>query len=122
MTAASTQSFTHSFYGPVLDELERTQFEQALHVEGLDQEIALLRLRLREVLTDRPVDTKLLHAGLRLLMQALLARRRLSPTQAEHLSSAAIEVIEAFGASLLDPDGSDDRDRDEQVEAGQSDE
>ncbi|MEE8421306.1 MAG: hypothetical protein V3S31_00865 [Dehalococcoidia bacterium] len=118
MTAPSTELF----YEPVLDELERPQFEQALHVEGLDEEIALLRLRLREALIDRPDDTKLLHAGLRLLVQALLAQRRLSPTQAEHLSGAAIEVIEAFGASLLDPDGGDDSDRDERVEAGNSDE
>jgi type VI protein secretion system component VasF len=104
VTAASA---TEAFCEPVLDELDRPQFERALHVDGLDQEIAQLRLRLREGLRNRPDDTKLLHAGLRLLVQALLAQRRLSPTQAEHLSDAAIEVIEAFGASLIEA-GSDE--------------
>jgi hypothetical protein len=108
VTAASSPSSAQAFYEPVLDELDRSQFEQALHVEGLDQEIALLRLRLREVLSDRPVDTRLLHAGLRLLVQALLAQRRLSPTQAEHLSATAIEVIQAFGASLIEAGGDEE--------------
>jgi hypothetical protein len=42
------------FYGPALGETRSLMLEEAGGVEGLDQEIALLRLRLRDLIRDYP--------------------------------------------------------------------
>lgn len=89
-----------SFYGSALDAAGRNDLAAALAVEGLDEEVALLRLRLRESLEQHPEDIDLLHRGVRLLVQSLLAQHRLSPRQAEHLGEAVANVIEEFGAAL----------------------
>jgi len=43
-----------AFYGPALGETRSLILEEAGGVEGLDQEIALLRLRLRDLIRDHP--------------------------------------------------------------------
>ena len=91
-----------SFYDSVLEAADRHDFHVAREVEGLDEEVALLRLQLRRALADRDgdVDPKVLHSGVRLLVQALLAQHRLSPRQAEHLGDAVANVLEEFGEVL----------------------
>ncbi|MFA5400941.1 MAG: hypothetical protein WC169_08455 [Dehalococcoidia bacterium] len=42
------------FYGPALGEARSLMLEEAGGVEGLDQEIALLRLKLRDLIRDYP--------------------------------------------------------------------
>ena len=91
-----------SFYDSVLEAADRHDFHVAREVEGLDEEVALLRLQLRRALADRDgdVDPKVLQSGVRLLVQALLAQHRLSPRQAEHLGDAVANVLEEFGEVL----------------------
>ena len=91
-----------SFYASALSEAERPQLREARGVEGLDEEVALLRLRLREALGNHPDDFRLMQNGVRLLVQALLARHRLSPKQADNLSEAAVNLLEEFGEVLRD--------------------
>ena len=91
-----------SFYDSVLEAADRHDFHVAREVEGLDEEVALLRLQLRRALADRDgdIDPKVLQSGVRLLVQALLAQHRLSPRQAEHLGDAVANVLEEFGEVL----------------------
>ena len=91
-----------SFYDSVLEAADRHDFHVAREVEGLDEEVALLRLQLRRALADRDgdIDPKVLQGGVRLLVQALLAQHRLSPRQAEHLGDAVANVLEEFGEIL----------------------
>lgn len=51
---------THGFYSPVLDETEQRRYDQAVEVEGLDHEIALLRVKLMSVLEKDPENIKLI--------------------------------------------------------------
>lgn len=88
------------FYEHALSEAERQSLAAARAVEGLDEEIALLRVRLREALVDHPGDARLLQTGARLLIQALLAQHRLSPRQADHLGEAVAHVLDEFGEAL----------------------
>ena len=46
------------FYEEALTQAERADFPVALDVEGVDQEIAVLRLRLRTALKNRPEDLR----------------------------------------------------------------
>ena len=91
-----------SFYDSVLEAADRHDFHVAREVEGLDDEVALLRMQLRRALADHDgdVDPKVLQSGVRLLVQALLAQHRLSPKQADHLGEAVANVLEEFGEVL----------------------
>jgi hypothetical protein len=44
----------HGFYSQVLDEAEKLQLEQARVIEGIDEEIAILRVKLRELIEKQP--------------------------------------------------------------------
>ena len=50
----------HGFYSPVLDETERLDFEQAREVDGLDDEIALLRVKIKSLVQRDSQNTKLI--------------------------------------------------------------
>jgi len=43
-----------SFYSQSLGESEKRELEEASNIEGIDQEIALLRLKLRQLLQQQP--------------------------------------------------------------------
>jgi|GEM_PF-1653897 len=92
------------FYSARLDPAERVLFEQALRLEGLDQEIALLRLRIRRDLDD----PKELMRGIDLLVKALRARYRLGPDQSDRLYRAIVEVLQGLGEGLDDTAGAPD--------------
>ena len=89
-----------NFYGSALDKAGDEALAVARQIEGLDDEVALLRLQLRQALEGTDLDPKLLQGGVRLLVQALLAQHRLSPQQAEHLGEAVANVLEEFGEVL----------------------
>ena len=44
----------HGFYSQVLDESEKLQLAQAREIEGIDEEIAILRLKLRNLIDKQP--------------------------------------------------------------------
>ncbi|MBN1367938.1 MAG: hypothetical protein JW967_08430 [Dehalococcoidales bacterium] len=50
----------HGFYSDLLDETQQADFLQALQVEGLDIEIALLRVKLKSVIRNDPDNIKLI--------------------------------------------------------------
>ena len=66
----------------------------ALEVEGVDQEIAVLRLRLRTALKERPDDLQLMLRGVVMLVQALAAKYRLPKADQEAIADAVISEIE----------------------------
>ncbi len=95
-----------SFYASALTELERSLLPEARKVEGLDEEIALLRVRLSRLLTEEPENTKLLLEGVRLLVGAVAARYRLSKKAEGDLYQNILGVLRGIGGALL-PEGFD---------------
>ncbi len=95
------------FYAGVFDSADRRELlGAAAGVEGLESEIAVLRLLLRKELSKHDgTDFKLLQSGIRLLIQALLAQHRLTPQQAENLGDSMVAFLEQFGGALLASDG-----------------
>ncbi|HLB28810.1 MAG TPA: hypothetical protein VJM69_01620 [Dehalococcoidia bacterium] len=93
-----------SFYAEALSEAERLELEEALGVEGLDQEIALLRLKLKRALEEEPENLALMVKGLELLVRAVSARYRLSQEDQEGLVEGLRAVLEDVGAKLY-PEG-----------------
>jgi hypothetical protein len=95
---------TRSFYESALDEADRAGLADAREVEGIGEEVALLRLQLRRQLAEEQPDPRLVQAGVRLLVQSLLAERRLSPQQADEVGEALAALLEEFGELLHEPD------------------
>ena len=50
----------HGFYSRVLDEAEQLDFELATGVEGIDSEIALLKVKIKFILKNNPKNIKLI--------------------------------------------------------------
>jgi hypothetical protein len=91
MSAATAR---RSFYEAVLTEAEREDLADAREIEGLADEIAILRLRLREALGEHPEDGQLVERVVRLLIQSLLADHRVSSREARGLTEAVTNTFE----------------------------
>ena len=89
------------FYARALDAAEQIQLEEAAEVEGLDQEIAVLRMKLREALSGRPEDLPLMLRGVELLVKAVSARYRLSPKSEQDLAASIGNVVRGVGGQLM---------------------
>jgi len=83
------------FYEEVLTRTERHDFRVALDVEGVDQEIAMLRLRLRAAMKEHPEDLQLMLRGVVMLVQALAAKYRLPKADQEALTAAVTSELES---------------------------
>ncbi len=98
---ASRSKLAREFYAGALDAAERIELDAASEVEGLDEEIALLRMKLREALGKRPDDLALMLRGIDLLVKAVSARYRLSPEAGEDLSENIANVVRSVGGLLM---------------------
>lgn len=88
------------FYAQVLSEAEALRLPQAEEVEGLDEEIALLRVKLASLLEAQPQNLSLLLKGVEMLVRATAARYRLSQKAGDDLYQGVIGVLEGVGRAL----------------------
>ena len=94
-----------NFYGRALDQAERLDLEEAQEIEGLDDEIALMRVRLKRAVEKHPEDVQLLVKGLDILVRAVGARYRLSPKSRRDLAENLAAALNSLGDQLLPPEG-----------------
>ena len=85
----------HGFYSKVLDEVEQLDFELASGVEGIDDEIALLRVKIKSILSNDPEN-------IRLIMQMANALERLIRTRYNITKDQRKGLKEAIGNVLRD--------------------
>ena len=95
------RNLARDFYGSALDAAERIELEAASEVGGLDEEIAVLRMKLREVLSAHPEDLQLMMRGVELLVKAVSARHRLSKEAEENLTDSIAGVVRGVGGLLM---------------------
>ena len=93
-----------NFYGQALDQAERLDLERAQEIEGLDDEIALVRVRLKRAVEQHPEDVQLLVKGLDILVRAVGARYRLSPKSRRDLADNLAAALNSLGDQLLPPE------------------
>ena len=74
---------------------------EAAEVIGVDQELALLRVKLREHLQERPQDYELLLKGIRLIVQAVAAQYRMSPARADELAGTLADTVRLVGGQFF---------------------
>jgi hypothetical protein len=83
------------FYAAVLSAAEAIDLPAALKLQGIDQEIATLRLRLRKLLMERPEEMLLMLRAMDTLARMVTSKYRL-PTAQEEL----LEVMAAVSAGI----------------------
>ena len=91
------QNTKNGFYGRALSEAERVLLPQAAEVQGLDQEIALLRVKLATVMQEHPQNLPLMLRGVELLVRAVSAEYRLSRKSQDNLAAAIDGVLKELG-------------------------
>ena len=99
----SRRPSARNFYRQALTEAEQLELGRAQEIEGLDDEIALLRVRLKRAVEERPEDLQLLVRGLDLLVKAVAARYRLSPKARRDLADNLAATLNSLGDQLLPP-------------------
>ncbi len=93
-----------AFYSDCVTEAERPLLEAALTLEGLEEEIALLRVRLRKAAKEHPEDLRLLTHGIQSLVRAVAAQYRLSPKARKDLANNLSAVLNSLGDQILPAD------------------
>ena len=90
-----------SFYAQALSEAEQALLPEAREIEGLDEEIALLRVKLTQALAEHPNNMPLMLRAVDLLVKAVAAKYRLSKKSQENLAEAIDSVLKEIGGALF---------------------
>jgi len=88
-----TSAKRSGFYQKALDEAERLDFELASGVNGIDDEIALLRVKIKSILGDDPKNVKLIVDATNALERLVRTRYRISKEQRKGLKEAIGNVL-----------------------------
>ena len=91
MTRAPRRPSKRSFYTQGLTEAERADFAAALQAEGLDEEVAALRLLVRKAYLKYGEDLPLVLRGMDLLRRMVATKYGLSKADQEALNTAFAE-------------------------------
>lgn len=90
----------HGFYSRVLDEVERADFELATEVEGLDEEIALLRVKIKSLVRCDPNNVKLIVQATNALERLLRTKYNISKEDKQGLREAIGNVLRDIALPL----------------------
>jgi len=97
---ANQSARKRGFYSKVLDEAERLDFELATGVEGIDDEIALLRVKIKSILAHDPENIKLIMQATDALAKLVRTRYRITKEQKKGLKEAIGNVLRDIAVPL----------------------
>ncbi|HEY49572.1 MAG TPA: hypothetical protein G4O13_05960 [Dehalococcoidia bacterium] len=97
---AGRNSAKRGFYSRALDEAEELDFELAQGVEGIDDEIALLRVKIKSLLENDPENVKLIMDATSALARLVMTRYRISSAQKRALTDAIGKVLQGLAIPL----------------------
>ena len=87
------KSSLRGFYSRALDEAEKVELEEASRIEGLDEEIALLRVKLRELLEEQPERIDLHFEAANIIARLVKTRYHITKEQRKSLKEAIQKVL-----------------------------
>ncbi|HEU65784.1 MAG TPA: hypothetical protein ENN57_03850 [Chloroflexi bacterium] len=94
------KSNPRGFYGRALDEAEKLELEEASQIEGIDEEIALLRLKLRELLEEQPERIDLHFEAANIIARLVRTRYQITREQKKSLKEAIQKVLTEVAVPL----------------------
>ena len=90
----------HGFYSKVFDEAEQLDFELATGVDGIDDEIALLRVKVKSILEKDPDNIKLIMQATNTLAGLVKTRYNITKEQKKGLKEAIGNVLKDIALPL----------------------
>jgi hypothetical protein len=90
----------HGFYSQVLDEAQTLQLDEAREVEGIDEEIAILRVKLLSLIDKHPDRIDLQMAAANTITRMVRTRHNLSAGQKKSLKDAITKVLTEIAVPL----------------------
>ncbi len=90
----------HGFYSKVLDEAEQLDLELASGVEGIDDEIALLRVKIKSILEKDPENIRLIMQATNTLAGLVKTSYNMSKEQRKGLKEAIGNVLRDIALPL----------------------
>ena len=90
----------HGFYSRVLDEAQKLQLDQAREVEGIDEEIALMRVKLLTLIGEHPQRLDLQLLAMTNLTSMVHTRYKISTGQKRSLKDAITKVLTDIAVPL----------------------
>ncbi len=103
-TRTESATTPENFFSSSLTEMEQLELPAARRLDGLAEEIAVLRVKLKTALAEHPKDFRLMTACVGLLVKAVATEYRLSPKSKKDLAEGMAAVLNSFGDQLLPPD------------------
>ena len=101
MTGKSSQKGRkRGFYSRALDEAEKLELEEARDIEGLDEEIAILRVKLRELIENEPDRLDLQLKATNTIARLVGIRYNISKEQKKSLKEAITKVLNEIAVPL----------------------
>jgi hypothetical protein len=94
------KSSSRGFYSRALDEAEKLELEEATHVEGIDEEIAILRVKLRELLEEQPERIDLHFEAANIIARLVKTRYQITKEQKKSLKEAIQKVLTEVAVPL----------------------
>ena len=91
---------THGYYSKVLDEIEQQDYDQATEVEGLDSEIALLRVKIKSLVAHDPENLKLIAQVTNALSRLIMTKYNINKTDKQGLKEAMHNVLKDIAVPL----------------------
>jgi hypothetical protein len=89
-----------NFYARVLDAAEAMDFETAAGTEGLDDEITLLRVKIKKLVEKDPENIELIMAATGMLTKLVKTRYSISKEQKKGLAESIKNIIKDIGVPL----------------------
>ncbi|MFH0941720.1 MAG: hypothetical protein V1823_01680 [Chloroflexota bacterium] len=98
--AGNQNARKHGFYSRVLDEDERLDFEEASSVEGISDEICLLRIKIKSLLRHDPQNIKLIMAATNTLARLVRTHYNIGAKDKKGLMEAIANVLKDVALPL----------------------
>ena len=96
----ATRNKKPEFYAKVLAEAEKLDFETAGGFDGIDDEITLLRVKIKYVLEKDPENVKLIMAATHMLAKLVKTRYNISQKQNTGLEETIGNVLKNYALPL----------------------
>ena len=93
-------AFKHGFYSRVMDEAEMLDLEAATDISGIDDEIALLRVKIKAVLEKDPENIRLIMQATNTLAGLVKTRYNITREQGKGLKEAMGNVLKEVAVPL----------------------
>lgn len=83
----------HGYYSKVLDEEEQLDYEQATEVEGVDAEIALMRVKIKSLVARDPENVRLITQSINALVRLIQIKYNIGKNDKQGLKEAITNVL-----------------------------